>query len=92
MILSNEPGYYKEGHYGIRLENLQRVVEIDDKFLAFKSLTLVAFESKLIDFKMLTYPEKKWLKNYHQRILDEFSSKLTNQEKLDLSRICEVFM
>jgi Xaa-Pro aminopeptidase len=92
MILSNEPGYYKEGHFGIRLENLQRVIELDEKFLTFETLTLAPFEADLIDFKMLTYPEKKWLKNYHQKILDEFSSQLTNQEKLDLSRLCEVFM
>ena len=92
MILSNEPGYYKEGHYGIRLENLQRVVEIDDKFLAFKSLTLVAFEAELIDFKMLTYPEKKWLKNYHQAILDEFLNQLSIDEKEDLIRLCQTFI
>ena len=92
MILSNEPGYYKEGHYGIRLENLQRVVEIDDKFLAFKSLTLVAFEAELIDFKMLTYPEKKWLKNYHQAILDEFLNQLSIDEKEDLIRLCQAFI
>ncbi len=92
MILSNEPGYYKEGHYGIRLENLQRIIEIDKKFLAFESLTLVPFEADLIDFKMLTYPEKKWLKNYHQKILAEFIPELKDDLQSDLSRLCEVFV
>ncbi len=92
MILSNEPGYYKEGHFGIRLENLQRVVELDEKFLSFETLTLVPFEADLIDFKMLTYPEKKWLKNYHQRILNQLSCELTLEEKQDLSSFCKAFI
>jgi Xaa-Pro aminopeptidase len=92
MILSNEPGYYKEGHFGIRLENLQRVIELDEKFLTFETLTLMPFEADLIDFKMLTYPEKKWLKNYHQRILDELFHKLTFEEQRDLSSLCAGFL
>jgi Xaa-Pro aminopeptidase len=68
MILSNEPGFYKEGEYGIRIENLVLVEEFDENFLCFKTLTLAPIDEKLIDFKMLTYPEKKWLENYNSKI------------------------
>jgi Xaa-Pro aminopeptidase len=72
MILSNEPGFYAEGKYGIRIENLMLVEKFDEKFLCFKTLTLAPIDSKLIDFKMLTKPEKEWLEDYHERILETF--------------------
>ncbi len=80
MILSNEPGFYKEGEYGIRLENLMLVKEFDEKFLCFETLTLAPFDFSLIDFKMLTYPEKKWLAEYHQNILQIIGEELNYQE------------
>ncbi len=80
MILSNEPGFYKEGEYGIRLENLMLVAEFDEKFLCFETLTLAPFDFNLIDFKMLTYPEKKWLAEYHQNILRTIGEELNYQE------------
>lgn len=92
MILSNEPGFYLENHYGIRLENLQRIIEIDQKFLSFETLTLAPFEADLIDFRMITYPEKKWLRNYHQNILDQFIEHLDSQEKIQLKEICQPFL
>jgi Xaa-Pro aminopeptidase len=72
MILSNEPGFYAEGKYGIRIENLMLVEKFDEKFLCFKTLTLAPIDSKLIDFEMLTRPEKEWLEEYHERILETF--------------------
>lgn len=80
MILSNEPGFYKDGEYGIRIENLMLVAKFDEKFLQFRTLTLAPIDSSLIDFKMLTYPEKKWLKNYHAEILQKFGDKLDKEE------------
>ena len=80
MILSNEPGFYKEGEYGIRLENLMLVTEFDEKFLCFETLTLAPFDFNLIDFKMLTYPEKKWLAEYHRNILRTIGEELNYQE------------
>jgi Xaa-Pro aminopeptidase len=80
MILSNEPGFYKEGEYGIRLENLMLVTEFDEKFLCFETLTLAPFDFNLIDFKMLTYPERKWLAEYHQKILHTIGEELNYQE------------
>ncbi len=67
MIISNEPGFYKEGEYGIRIENLMLVEEFNEKFLCFKTLTLVPLDERLIDFSMLTYPEKKWLAEYQRK-------------------------
>ncbi len=66
MILSNEPGYYKPGEYGIRIENLMLVKELNDKFLHFETLTKAPIDLELVDMKMLTYPEKKWLTEYNQ--------------------------
>lgn len=80
MILSNEPGFYQEGEYGIRLENLMLVTEFDENFLCFETLTLAPFDFSLIDFKMLTYPEKKWLAEYHQNILRAIGEELNYQE------------
>jgi Xaa-Pro aminopeptidase len=65
MIISNEPGFYKEGEYGIRIENLMLVEKFDEKFLCFKTLTLAPIDLDLVDFKMLTFVEKKWLEEYH---------------------------
>lgn len=92
MVLSNEPGFYLENQYGIRLENLQRVIKIDENFLGFETLSLSPFEPDLIDFKMLTYPEKKWLSNYHQQILSELSFYLEHNEVEELSKICKIFL
>ncbi|MDE2029749.1 MAG: M24 family metallopeptidase C-terminal domain-containing protein, partial [Alphaproteobacteria bacterium] len=75
MVLSNEPGFYKAGHYGIRIENLQAVVEIlgltesARKFFGFEPLTLAPIDRKLIDASMLTKVEAAWLNAYHARVL-----------------------
>ena len=71
MILSNEPGYYKEGAYGIRTENLVLVVESsvgDGKFLEFETLTLAPIHLRLVDEKLLTEAERDWLNAYHKRV------------------------
>ena len=91
MILSNEPGFYKEGEYGIRIENLMLVEEFDQNFLQFKTLTLAPLDPALINFKMLTYPEKKWLSNYHQEIYEKFAKKLSQENEIWLKEICEKF-
>lgn len=91
MILSNEPGFYKAGEYGIRIENLMLVEKFDEKFLCFKTLTLAPIDPKLIDFKMLTYPEKKWLKNYHKRIFDEIGNWLDEEELAWVKKLAEFY-
>ena len=76
MVLSNEPGYYQEGAYGIRIESLVKVVELSDfkGFLGFETLTLVPFDLKLIEDSLLTEKERAWINAYHQRIDQVLSS------------------
>lgn len=73
MIVSNEPGYYQEGNFGIRLENLMLVEPRESRsgkpWLGFKTLTLVPFDRALIDLPLLTSQEMVWINDYHTRIL-----------------------
>ncbi len=80
MIVSNEPGYYKEKKFGIRIENLIYVKK-DKKNIQFKNLTLAPIDIDLINFKMLNSTEKKYLHNYHLDIYSKISKYLTNSEK-----------
>lgn len=75
MILSNEPGYYKKGAYGIRCESLVHVIEIPDLqgFYGFESLTLVPFDLNLIEETLLIETERTWLKKYHDHIFKTLS-------------------
>lgn len=89
MILSNEPGFYQDFEYGIRIENLLLVEKFNDEFLQFRNLTLAPIDPRLIDFRMLTYPEKKWLKNYHQKICDRFLDKLDIEQQNWLKKLSQ---
>ncbi len=80
MILSNEPGYYKKGEFGIRIENLVYVKKIGRK-LTFKNLTLAPIEKELINFKLLTKKEKEYLFNYHLEVYSKLSPFLSRKEK-----------
>jgi len=91
MILSNEPGFYKDGEYGIRIESLMLVEKFDEKFLQFKTLTLAPIDSRLIDFKMLTYPEKKWLRSYHETIQKTLKPNLNAEENIWLENLVSSF-
>lgn len=74
MILSNEPGYYQEGAYGIRIENLILCIETGEidtlgrKILAFEDLTMVPYDHTLIDMRMLSAAEKAWLGAYETKM------------------------
>ena len=74
MILSNEPGYYKEGAYGIRLESLVTVVDTGRKdadgknLLAFKTLTMAPIDRNMVEPSLLTADELKWLNSYHAEV------------------------
>ena len=76
MIVSNEPGYYKTGEYGIRIENLVLVIsserpENDEReMLEFETLTLAPIDQRLIDRSLLTAAETAWLDAYHARVRD----------------------
>ena len=80
MIVSNEPGYYKKGHYGIRIENLVYIKKINKK-LYFENLTLAPIEKDLINFNLLTKNEKNYLFEYHLKVYSKISKFLSNDEK-----------
>ena len=81
MILSNEPGYYKNGEYGIRIENLMLVTKISNGFLKLETLTLAPIELSLILTKLLSQDEKQWLNSYHQRVYTQLAPLLSPKEQ-----------
>ena len=80
MILSNEPGYYRKGKFGIRIENLL-YIKRDNKKLSFVNLTLAPVDIDLINFELLTKKEKNYLFNYHLNIYLNLSKYLNKKEK-----------
>ena len=80
MIISNEPGYYKKGKFGIRIENLIYVKKIK-KNLMFQNLTFAPIEKDLINFKELNKKEKNYLFAYHADIYSKLSRFLNKKEK-----------
>ena len=80
MILSNEPGYYKKGQFGIRIENLLYVREIGKK-LFFENLTLAPIEKDLINYSLLDDNEKNYLFKYHLNIYLKLFKYLNKSEK-----------
>ncbi len=91
MILSDEPGFYKPGAYGIRLENLllvQRGDATPRKFLQFETLTLAPFETALLDNSRLSGPEREWLSGYHSRVWAEIGPLLDGPAQEWLRNAC----
>ena len=93
MILSNEPGYYKPGAYGIRIENLLLVVERDiaggdEPMLAFETLTFAPIDRDLIDPALLTPGELSWLNAYHQQVPTEIGDLLGEDDRTWLTSRC----
>lgn len=85
MIVTDEPGIYLEGQYGIRIENeLLCVNGIENEygqFMHFEPLTFVPIDLDAIEVDMLTYKEKQWLNQYHQDVYNKISPFLTEEEK-----------
>ena len=92
MILSDEPGFYEPGAYGIRLENLLLVqphpTAGDKPFLAFETLTLAPFDRRLLAPGLLAPSERAWLDAYHARVLTEVGPQLGGPERAWLERAC----
>ena len=86
MILSNEPGYYKEKHFGIRIENLVYAKKLKKK-LFFENLTLVPIEKDLINYQLLDEYEKDYLFRYHLKIYYEYSDSLNRKERMWLASL-----
>ena len=94
MILSNEPGYYRQGEYGIRIENLIMVQEAqaiaggDRPMLCFETLTLAPIDRRLIAVELLSEEERRWLNAYHARVLKEVGDHLGGEELDWLKKAC----
>ena len=93
MVISNEPGYYKNGEYGIRIENLEVVskkyLKNSENFLYFENLTRVPFELELINKEILTIDEINWINLYHEKVYKELANLITpdDRELLDYLKI-----
>lgn len=89
MVVSNEPGYYKTGEYGIRTESLVVVKEVEGTggstgkrpYLEFETITLAPIDLRLVEPDMLSLHELKWLNEYHQRVRDTLSPYMNDKEK-----------
>lgn len=93
MILSNEPGYYKTGHYGIRIENLVLVVPVhiegaEKEMLGFETLTFAPIDRRLIVREMLSGRELEWLNAYHRQVAERIGPTLAPGEQAWLEEAC----
>ncbi len=93
MILSNEPGYYKAGEYGIRIENLVLVVDkpvahADKETLGFETVTFAPIDRRLVDVSMLSAAELEWLNTYHAQVLAKIGPQLKGEDKAWLEEAC----
>lgn len=93
MILSNEPGYYKAGEYGIRIENLVLVVDHpvkggEKETLGFETLTFAPIERRLIDVSMLSAKERAWVDGYHAQVLEKIGPQLKGDDLKWLEEAC----
>ncbi len=87
MIISNEPGYYENGKFGIRIENLIYVKKRKNK-IYFKNLTMAPLEKSLIDRDMLNIKEKLWINNYHNEVYNNLKKFMNSKELLKLKSHC----
>ena len=85
MTVTNEPGIYLEGKFGVRIENTLLIVPAETTafgdFLKFETLTLAPIDTTPIVFEMLSAEEREWLNRYHQRVYESLSPHLTEGEK-----------
>ena len=87
QVVSNEPGYYLEGQFGMRIENLIYVNEIKKKLL-FEDLTLVPYDKNLINKNLLSKVEIGYLNSYHKEVFEKLNSFLNLKELSFLKKIC----
>jgi Xaa-Pro aminopeptidase len=94
MFLSNEPGYYKTGEYGIRIENLvlvepREVAGAEKRMLGFETLTFAPIDRTLVEPAMLSPEERDWLNAYHSRVREVVGPQLEGEALDWLERSCE---
>ncbi|CAG9864269.1 unnamed protein product, partial [Phyllotreta striolata] len=88
-FLSNGPGYYREGMFGVRLENVMEVVEkpwlnyAGNTYLGFKTITFVPFEPNLIKLSLLSVEQRKWLNEYNEQVRHLVGEELKRQKRMD---------
>lgn len=94
MVVSNEPGYYEDGAFGIRTENLLVVELVDTPFryagqdyYGFEALTLVPIQTKMMDLDLMTPEEIQWVNTYHARVWETVSPRMAAGEALDWLRV-----
>ena len=87
MILSNEPGYYKEGEYGIRIENIVVVQDDKEDKLKFENISWAPIDRDLINPTMLNDNVLEWINEYHQKVYEKLSNFLTLEEKRWLQEV-----
>ena len=87
MIVSNEPGYYENGKFGIRIENLIIVKKIK-KILAFENLTLAPIDKNLIQKSLLSKNEVNWLNKYHSKVFNNLKKFMNKPELVQLKKAC----
>lgn len=94
MVVSNEPGYYRENHFGIRIENLELVSSVETQgdmdVLEFQSLTRCPIDVRAIELSLLNSDEVAWLNNYHEKVWQEVSPLVSGDVKLWLKQATQV--
>ncbi len=93
MILSNEPGYYKAGAYGIRIENLvlverREIAGAEKPMLGFETLTFAPIDRRLIEPALLTAEERAWMDRYHVEVLERIGPLVDGDVRAWLERSC----
>jgi Xaa-Pro aminopeptidase len=93
MFLSNEPGYYKAGEFGIRIENLVLIVDVEipgaeQPMMGFETLTFAPIERTLIKPSLLTKKEQAWLDTYHARVREIVGPQLGGDDRIWLEAKC----
>jgi len=90
MLTSNEPGYYLENEFGIRIENLVLCKQSEfDGFLDFETVTLFPIDTAMIQYQLLTRSEVAWLNSYNQKVYEELSPLVDEKERLWLENRCK---
>ena len=93
MFLSNEPGYYKTGEYGIRIENLilvepREIAGAEGEYFGFETLTFAPIDRALVYTEIMTRDELRWWDDYHAKVLDIVSPQLEGEARAWLEAAC----
>ena len=85
--MSNEPGYYESGKFGIRIENLITVKKLRNSY-KFEDLTLVPIDKSLVEKKLLNKSEIDWINKYHSKVYYNLKKYMNKNESIHLKNLC----